>query len=274
MKSLKQSALVLAIAGLPLSGYAELKPLHDADMGQITGQAGVTIELETQVTMDEFTYTDEGTLGISDIFIGGADRIDMFEEFTSGRDAIFGTSSTDLIDNIKIELDVADDGDAIINVFPITARPVDFAVRTGAWELRGNGGESTLLADNFSAEGLILQAQATVDTDTDTLNLTTRFAIDELELDVPFMAVGIRDMRITGAGYDPDNPSLLPLFTLVDMDIYKDANAAGTDCLAIDINTFEADMSIGQVLVGGTSIGSVGLDDLAIRNTSMRVYGH
>jgi len=28
------------------------------------------------------------------------------------------------------------------------------------------------------------------------------------------------------------------------------------------------------VLVGGTSIGSVGLDDLAIRNTSMRVYGH
>ena len=130
MKSLKQSALVLAIAGLPLSGYAELKPLHDADMGQITGQAGVTIELETQVTMDEFTYTDEGTLGISDIFIGGADRIDMFEEFTSGRDAIFGTSSTDLIDNIKIELDVADDGDAIINVFPITARPVDFAVRT------------------------------------------------------------------------------------------------------------------------------------------------
>lgn len=62
MKSLKQSALVLAIAGLPLSGYAELKPLHDADMGQITGQAGVTIELETQVTMDEFTYTDEGTL--------------------------------------------------------------------------------------------------------------------------------------------------------------------------------------------------------------------
>lgn len=274
MTSLKKSALVLAIAGLPLSGYAELKPLHDSDMGQITGQAGVTIELETQVTMDEFTYTDEGTLGISDIFVGGADRIDMFEEFTSGRDAIFGTSSTDLIDNIKIEFDIADDGDAIINVFPITARPVDFALRTGAWELRGNGGESTLLADNFSAEGLILQAQATVDTDTDTLNLTTRFAIDELELDVPFMALGIRDMRITGAGYDPENPSLLPLFTLVDMDIYKDANAAGVDSLAIDINTFEADVSIGQVLVGGTSIGSVGLDDLSIQNTSMRVYGH
>ncbi len=274
MTSLKKSALVLAIAGLPLCGHAELKPLHDSDMGQITGQAGVTIELETRVTMDEFTYTDEGTLGISDIFVGGADRIDMFEEFTAGRDAIFGTSSTDLIDNIKIDFDIADDGDAIINVFPITARPVDFAVRTGAWELRGNGGENTLLADNFSAEGLILQAQATVDTDTDTLNLTTRFAIDELELDVPFLAMGIRDMRITGAGYDPDNPSLLPLFTLVDMDIYKDANAAGVDSLAIDINTFEADMSIGQVLVGGTSIGSVALDDLSIRNTSMRVYGH
>ncbi len=54
MKSLKQSALVLAIAGLPLSGYAELKPLHDADMGQITGQACGTIAPETHAATDLF----------------------------------------------------------------------------------------------------------------------------------------------------------------------------------------------------------------------------
>ncbi|MGO3694494.1 MAG: DUF6160 family protein, partial [Marinobacter sp.] len=34
------------------------------------------------------------------------------------------------------------------------------------------------------------------------------------------------------------------------------------------------DMSIGQVLIGGTSIGSVALDNLSVQNTAMRIYGH
>ena len=40
------------------------------------------------------------------------------------------------------------------------------------------------------------------------------------------------------------------------------------------MDSFRADLSIGGVLIGGTSIGSVMLDDLAITNTSMRIYGH
>jgi hypothetical protein len=33
-------------------------------------------------------------------------------------------------------------------------------------------------------------------------------------------------------------------------------------------------MKIGQVLVGGTSIGSLTLDNLSVQNTRMRIYGH
>ena len=283
MTSLKQSAFVLAIAGLPLSGYAELKPLHDSDMGQITGQAGVTIELETQVTMDEFTYTDEGTLGISDIFIGGANRIDMFEEFTAGRDAIFGTSSTDLIDNIKIEIDVAPDGDAIINVLPITAAPVDFGVTTGEWSLQGNT-DSTLLASNFSMRGIFNKVGITVDTATDKLTLNTKVGISDLDIDVDFLAIGIRDLQLTKNTYlekvadkatGGNGPTILDAAADIVVEVYKDQRfGSSDDSLAIDLQQFDADMKIGQVLVGGTSIGSLTLDNLSVQNTRMRIYGH
>ena len=60
------------------------------------------------------------------------------------------------------------------------------------------------------------------------------------------------------------------------MDVYKSTRLADPtqDALAIDLNTFAADMSIGDVLVGGTSIGSVMLDNLVVDNTQLRIYGH
>lgn len=109
MKSLKRNLLALAIIGAPFAAQAELKPIDDAQMGSITGQAGVTIELETKVNIGEFRYTDEGSLAIKDISIGGAGagyEDEMFKDIEIGRSLAF-KDYTDLIDNIKIEIDVA-----------------------------------------------------------------------------------------------------------------------------------------------------------------------
>eukprot|EP00163_Fabomonas_tropica_P029852 TRINITY_DN6568_c0_g3_i1.p2 TRINITY_DN6568_c0_g3~~TRINITY_DN6568_c0_g3_i1.p2 ORF type:complete len:274 (-),score=66.90 TRINITY_DN6568_c0_g3_i1:851-1672(-) len=273
MKSLKTSTLVLAMAGLPLAAQAELKPLEDNLMGNITGQAGVTIELETKVNIGEFRYTDEGSLAIRDISIGGANRTDLFEEITDPaiRNMAFGTTS-ELIDNIKIEIDIADDGDALINVWPLTAAPIDFGVSTGEWMLEGHT-DTTLLANNFSMVGAVTKLGITVDTATDTLNLNTMFGISDLDVDIPFLALGIRDLKLTGDQY-LENPGILTLGATVDMDIYNGTRANGGEALAVDLNTFRADMTVGQVLVGGTSIGSLTIDNLAVENTAMRIYGH
>ncbi|MDP4548505.1 DUF6160 family protein [Marinobacter sp. MDS2] len=281
MKSLKKTALVLAVAGLPLAAQADLKPLEDAHMSNVTGQAGVTIELETKLSIDEFIYTDEGSFSIKDIKIGGANRTDLFEEITNFRDVLFG-GANDLIDNIKIDIDVAADGDAIINIWPITAAPIDFGVSTGNWSLQG-ATDSTLLASNFSMVGAFTKVGLHIDTATDTLNLKTQVGISDLDVDVDFLALGIRDLKMTGADYmgtkldgSAANPSVLTLGANIDMDIYKSTRLADPtqDALAIDLNTFAADMSIGDVLVGGTSIGSVMLDNLVVENTTMRIYGH
>jgi len=92
MKSLKRNLLALAIIGAPFAAQAELKPIDDAQMGSITGQAGVTIELETKVNIGEFRYTDEGSLAIKDISIGGAGagyEDEMFKDIEIGRSLAF-----------------------------------------------------------------------------------------------------------------------------------------------------------------------------------------
>jgi hypothetical protein len=281
MKSLKKSALVLAMAGLPFAAQADLKPIDDAQMGSITGQAGVTIELETRVDIGEFRYTDEGSLSIKDISIGGANTTGLFSEITDFRDALGLDATTNLIDNIAIEIDVAADGDAIINVLPLTAAPIDFGVSTGEWTLEGHT-DSTLLASNFNMVGAFTKVGITVDTATDRLNLNTQVGISDLDVDIDFLGLGIRDLKMTGADYmgtkldgSAAAANVLTLGATIDMDVYKATRLGGSgDALAIDLNTFAADMSIGEVLVGGANIGSVMLDNLVVQDTTMRIYGH
>src|SRR5690554_6158272 len=80
MKGLKKIALVAAIAAAPLASHAGMKALDDTTMGNVTGQAGVTIELETRVSIGEFTYTDEGSFVVSDIEIGGANASGLLDD--------------------------------------------------------------------------------------------------------------------------------------------------------------------------------------------------
>ncbi|OZC36664.1 hypothetical protein B9Q17_16755 [Marinobacter vinifirmus] len=288
MKSLKKSALVLAIAGLPFVAQADLKPIDDAQMGSITGQAGVTIELETKVNIGEFRYTDEGSLAIKDISIGGAGEgmeDEMFKDIDINRDGEWGAfvNYTDLIDNIAINIDIADDGDAVIDVMPITAAPIDFAISTGQWTLEGHT-DSTLLASNFNMVGIFNKVGIRVDTATDKLTLDTKIGISDLDVDVDFLGIGIRDLQMTkntylekvaGKATGGSGPSILDAAADITLDVYKDQRFGSTDeALAIDLQQFDADMKIGQVLVGGTNIGSLTLDNLSVQNTRMRIYGH
>lgn len=270
MEGLKRTLLALGVAGLPAAAMADIEMLDDSTMGNITGQAGVTIELETKLNIDRFIYTDEGSLEINDISVGGTNRTDMFSEMGTN---LTGLTPSDLLDNIRINIDIAGDGDAIINILPMAFGAVDLRIATGEWNLTG-GSESTTIMDNFQMDALIGSGTIRVDTDTDVLNFRTDIAIDDMDFDVPFLALGIEDLRLTGADYDLQAPQPLDVFARVDMDIYKTANAQNVDSLAIDIPEFRADLSIGGVIVGGTSIGSVFMDDLAITNTSMIIYGH
>ena len=123
MKGLKKSAVMVACLTAPLAVNAELKVLEDVSLSGVTGQAGITIDieamigvsaiaapsapssasgsggitidLEAQAYIGEIAYKDGGYIGIEDIYIGGADR--------TGYNGVSGK-----LDNLRVTVDVAD----------------------------------------------------------------------------------------------------------------------------------------------------------------------
>ncbi|MCK7550051.1 MULTISPECIES: DUF6160 family protein [Marinobacter] len=292
MKGLKKIALATAVAAAPFAAHADLKAMDDSAMGNITGQAGVTIELETKVSIGQFKYTDEGSFAVNDIILGGAGVT------TDGAAAGYN----DLLDQLKIDIDVADDGDAVIHVATLDGNPIDWGLKVGSMELLAGttGSDSTTLISNMSGYGNLAQLDIRVDTATDHLNIVAAFDVQDMDFDVEFLGIGVRDMTISGAGgnfdYDGDGSvmtadadgefgldptskeaQVLAGFANVNLDVYKGAGlgaSTATDVLRIDVNNVYMDMSIGAVEIGGTSIGSFAIDNLAITDTKLAVYGH
>jgi len=317
MKGLKKIALVTAIAAAPFAANADLKALDDSTMGNVTGQAGVTIELETRVAIGEFTYTDEGTFAVSGIDLGGV----TVSASDSAAAYAAATGAGGLLDNLKIDIDIADDGDAVIHVGSLQTNPdtgmpvpIDWGMTADSMELRGNAGEQTTLISNMDAWGLLGALDIRVDTDdvagyadSGTLNLDAAFTVEEMSFNADFLALGVSGMSIKSseAGgdklgqpglaaifgeYDPEGNLTAESqrkiglaqagFAIVSLDVYKGNNlaAAGSvnaksDVLRVDVTDVLMDINIAETTIGGTNIGTIGIDNLHISDTRLAVYG-
>jgi len=269
MKGLKKIALATAVAAAPFAAQADLKALDDTTMGNVTGQAGVTIELETEVSIGEFRYTDEGYLAVNDISIGGG----SVERDANG--AVTGVSG--MLDDLLIDIDVEADGDAVIDVHSISGAPIDFAVAVGSVSLNATdgSGDSTLLASNIGIEGNIGLLNIRVDTATDDLIMNVGFNVTDMDMDVDFRGVNVRDLSVMGAQFYEGGTGAPAMFAFATVTVGKGTSAAtGGDALEISIPSFVADIGVGAVEIGGESIGSFRVDNLAVTNTTMKVYGH
>ncbi|MBL3556772.1 MULTISPECIES: DUF6160 family protein [Marinobacter] len=311
MKGLKKIALATAVAAAPFAAQAELQAMDDSMMGNVTGQAGVTIELETQVSIGQFTYTDEGTFAVKDIELGGA----LASSSQSAADYAAATGAGELLDQLKIDIDIADDGDAIIHVGSLQTDgsgnpvPIDWGFTAGSMELDGNGGQNTVLVSNMDAWGLLGALDIVVDTDdvdgqagTGTLNIDAAFTVNEMSFDVEFLGIGVRGMTINSSeaggevlgetalveifAEDPTAPTAAELrkvglaqagFAIVGLDVYKGSGlgaSTATDVLRVDVEDVLMDINVAETVIGGANIGTIGIDNLHISNTKLAVYGH
>lgn len=98
MKGLKRLALVVAVSAASTGVMAELTMLDDEGMQVVTGQAGLTIDVESQWEIGEFAYHDAGYLLIQGIRMGG-------NSLGNGT----GTAGN-MLDNLRLEIDIAGDG--------------------------------------------------------------------------------------------------------------------------------------------------------------------
>lgn len=277
---IRPSVAVLAVC-LPAATLAELRSLDESTLSAVSGQAGITVEFEGQLDIGNITYTDEGSLSVNEFKLGGAGRDDLFVEgyMAANGGNPFIQNISDKIDDLKIDIDVAADGEMSIRFYPLNyAAPVDFSITTGAWDILNAEGERQFtLVDNFSLEGIFTQLWAKVGYDDelgqDRLNLELRMGIDDLDFEMPAFGIGIRDLRMTGPDYDT-NPNLLSANAEIEANIYNGTRRDGGGALALDIVNMDADITVGAIDIGGQSIGSVKIDNMNLTNHSMRIYGH
>ncbi|UZW76030.1 DUF6160 family protein [Alkalimarinus sediminis] len=298
MKGLNKIALVTAISAASFGANAELKSLDDSAMGELTGQAGITIELETKVDIGSVVYTDTASAAGSTNMIGGG-SLAMNGISIGGR----GGSK---LDDLQIDIDLADDGDAIIDVHSQSGVPIDFGITMASASLQGSGtvtaANSTLLASNINIEGDLYKLGIQVDTATDVLGITAAFTVTDFDVDVDFLSLGIQNLTIssdnsntcgagdvacqTAQGISAGINSEIATGPLAGSSYGNAAVAIMTvgkgvsgvtgstqEGLAMGIEYFEADIDMG-VTLGGVSIGTVAINDLVITGTEMLVYGH
>jgi len=268
---------------LPSMALAELQSLGEFEMSDVAGQAGITMEMAAKFNIGSIEYTDEGSLEINTISIGGANRDDLFQEgyMAANGGTPFIQNITDQIDDLKLDVDIDSTGEMSLKFYPVGyAAPVDFRITTEAWNVKNAQGDVTVtLVDNFKMEGIFTQLWGKLGHDdtlgADRLNLLLMIGIDDMDFDIPFLGVGIRDFRMTRSDYD-DNPNLLSANAVIETNIYNGTRADGGSALAVDLVSMDADITIGSIQLGtnGNSIGSVKFDNMTVTNSTMRIYGH
>ncbi|HLV78518.1 MAG TPA: DUF6160 family protein [Marinobacter sp.] len=102
---LSASTLFITLGLYAAPGLAEFQPLNDSALASVTGQAGVSIELETRLSLDSLTWTDEGSLGVNGLRLSGHDAT--------------------VLDNLKLTIDIAGEGEALAHGFSEIARRAD-----------------------------------------------------------------------------------------------------------------------------------------------------
>jgi hypothetical protein len=97
MKHLRKLALVSAVSAVAAGAHADLQVLDDESMQSVSGQAGLTIDVESRWEIGEFAYKDAGFLIIQGLRMGGHDLDNQ-------------GSADYYLDNLRLEIDIAGDG--------------------------------------------------------------------------------------------------------------------------------------------------------------------
>ncbi len=312
MKGFQKLALVTAIAAAPFA-QAELTSIDDAALSDMTGQAGITIELSTHVSIGDITYTDDGlgngagTVALNTIEFGGAVAGSNFDE-------------------VKIDIDVDAEAGLVIHLggtdlqgILTGVNPVDFGLRVGSVTVGTAAAADVALASNIDIQGnlgpvdVVISNRADIGAGqqdvNDFISVSAYFEVTSGSLDVDVMGLGIEGLTIgnnnsafanstnatyaalaaVGAGDDGWAHVALTIgaadTTYNTFDPAANAGAGGfvtvpvTQALNVSISSMAMDIGIASLTMGSVggvaqSIGSVAINDLDLSGTSLTIYGH
>lgn len=303
MKGLNKIALATAVAAAPFATQA-MEPMSDNQMGDVTGQAGVTIELETALTIDQIAYDQSDSDGATGSFLigGGSEGI-----------RIGGLDDGDTLD-LDMDIDLQENGDALISLGSLNTTtiqdpdgndvtvpaPVELGVDVDSMGLESaDGNSSATLISGLQMDMYLKQLDITAqvedlagndgstDASTGSLQIDTQFAIGDLDVTFDVAAVSLENFQMAGDGSLEgfqagsldgqsaaiSSPAVASMTIGAGEALGQSAQPNGGDVLRINVDSFQADMWMPTVNVGGASIGSVAIDNLQVQPTNIAVYG-
>ncbi len=281
----------LAAAGMSavlISGTAsaEIQQLEDTQLSNITGQAGISIEIDNaELTIGEIRWHDAdavnvgGSVAVRDIRLAGADKTHFF-----GNQWIPNSARSDKLDNLKIDIDVLADGDFVAIMKPAgTFSVVDFGFSTGEWVLMDSTGADagTKLFNSLDFTGIGIDARLRIDNQTAHTFIETTFGIDDLNADMDFLAIRIEGAQIAGVSYyetislwGSSGAGIPDLGAEVDVELYTATNAQGNTALGFNLTKFQADIGLPTIYLGDKpTIGGLYFNNVNIVADTV-IYGH
>jgi hypothetical protein len=275
---MKTSFLATSILASSSLTYAGFTPIDDDQLGNITGQAGVTIESTIRAEIGSIVYTDEGSIGINNIVLGGANKSSYFGKTGVGT----GTQSGNSLDGMKLDIDVAENGNLTILGGPkggLFNGLIDFRVSTGNVDLiSADGLTSTTLIDSINMTGLFTDFFATIHADTTHITIDVGIGIDDIDIDLSSsLGVRIENAFITSSDYFEEverrggaqNVRLTDLTADFEVELYAD-----DDGLHVELGQAEFDMGVGALIIADASVGSFYLNDVNASGLAVTITGH
>ncbi len=251
-------------------------------MRNVSGQAGVTLELDVRADIERVAYSQNadgvqgaGALLVDGIALGGA------------RDGNGDLGS------LEFQIDIEANGDAVIG---LTNRgsdePFNMGVDIDAIGLSDSmtGDIQTTLISNLQLDALVGDTTITATNsnpfegggDTGSIVLETAFAVDNLEADVDILAMRIEDVRVAAGGNlatlrdgGAITESMLATNTITIGAGNRLSDTAGAEPQALRVSVGDSDLDVwmGDIQIGGGSVGSVAIQGLSMAGTEMAVYG-
>lgn len=305
MKALNKLALAVAISAAPFA-QAELTSIDDALLGDMTGQAGISIELTTGVSIGSLVYTDTDGLALSKGGSATAGNVTM-SNILFGGGAVAGGAGGSLFDEVLIDIDVDAVGGIIIHlggtntpgVIDGTAS-VDFGLHLDSISASGL---NQPLVGNVNIAGRLGPVDVSINNTTgeDLVAVKAFFEVTSGNMDVAVAGLGITSLTV---GQDSSPIQASPYATAIanlitatasadstgvdnmayaevtvgtkPVNFFNLATGAGdsvTNALSIDIVALDMDINMG-VSLGGRDIGTVAINDLNLAGTELNIFGH
>lgn len=304
MKTFQKITLAAAISAAPFASQA-MEALDDSVLGNTTGQAGVTIELNIGtegISIDEIAYTDEGSILLQNLTVKNVNDLDVEIDVDAEGNLLVETSA---VDGIQVGLGGTRTGFAA-GQFSAVA----LSGTAGTSELVNNldltldlGETSVQIFNLAGANSLATAANLTGDV----LNSPVAIGV-QTELEITNLDVGVfgntRAQAEKLADEAGNNDGVLDAGEFADADTFADASAieitglkfhggtvgtkASVDALIwadsrssdndgglyVQLGSIAGTLDIEAINIGGESIGSVQVSNINLAGLTTRIYGH